>query len=147
MAELNCIVLYICVDFYRRNRKMVFAVSGVEVNPIVPFAVALIVSFFTSMGGVSGAALMGTLVTSVAGVFFFHILAQFYSDLSVAPDWHLGLLFGLGEILSRAHINPLSHSFDFPHLVCPMKNVLNLFIIKSSFLHQSSRINTFLSSP
>jgi hypothetical protein len=33
---------------------MIFPVSGVEVNPIVPFAVALIVSFFTSMGGVSG---------------------------------------------------------------------------------------------
>ena len=32
-------------------------------------------------------------------VFFFHILAQFYSDLSVAPDWHLGLLFGLGRVL------------------------------------------------
>ena len=42
---------------------------------------------------------MGTLVTSVAGVFFFHILAQFYPDLSVAPDWHLGLLFGLGGVL------------------------------------------------
>jgi hypothetical protein len=37
---------------------MVFAVSGVEVNPIIPFAVSLIVSFFTSMGGVSGALLL-----------------------------------------------------------------------------------------
>jgi uncharacterized membrane protein YfcA len=37
---------------------MIFPVSGVEVNPIVPFAVALIVSFFTSMGGVSGAFLL-----------------------------------------------------------------------------------------
>jgi hypothetical protein len=37
---------------------MIFPVSGVEVNPIVSFAVALIVSFFTSMGGVSGAILL-----------------------------------------------------------------------------------------
>jgi uncharacterized membrane protein YfcA len=37
---------------------MVFPVSGVEVNPLVPFAVAFIVSFFTSMGGVSGAFLL-----------------------------------------------------------------------------------------
>ena len=37
---------------------MVFPVSGVEVNPVIPFAVAFIVSFFTSMGGVSGAFLL-----------------------------------------------------------------------------------------
>jgi len=37
---------------------MVFPVSGVEVNPLVPFVVAFIISFFTSMGGVSGAFLL-----------------------------------------------------------------------------------------
>ena len=37
---------------------MVFPVSGVEVNPAIPFAVAFAVSFFTSMGGVSGAFLL-----------------------------------------------------------------------------------------
>jgi hypothetical protein len=37
---------------------MVFPVSGVDVNPLVPFAVAFIISFFTSMGGVSGAFLL-----------------------------------------------------------------------------------------
>ena len=37
---------------------MVFPVYGVEVNPLVPFAVAFIISFFTSMGGVSGAFLL-----------------------------------------------------------------------------------------
>lgn len=34
---------------------MIFPVSGVDVCPIWPFLVALVVSFFTSMGGVSGA--------------------------------------------------------------------------------------------
>jgi hypothetical protein len=48
---------------------------------------------------VAGAALMGTFVTSVAGVFFYHILAQFYPNLSVAPDWRLGFLFGIGGVL------------------------------------------------
>jgi len=48
---------------------------------------------------VAGAALMGTFVTSVAGVFFYQLLARFYTDLSVAPDWHLGILFGLGGVL------------------------------------------------
>jgi len=37
---------------------MLFPVSGVETNPAVPFLVALVVSTFTSMGGVSGAFLL-----------------------------------------------------------------------------------------
>ncbi|MEW6388057.1 MAG: sulfite exporter TauE/SafE family protein [Thermodesulfobacteriota bacterium] len=37
---------------------MLFPVSGVEVNPLIPPLVALIVSTFTSMGGVSGAFLL-----------------------------------------------------------------------------------------
>lgn len=45
---------------------------------------------------VAGAALMGTFVTSVAGVIFYQAMAPFYPDVSVAPDWLLGILFGLG---------------------------------------------------
>jgi len=45
---------------------------------------------------VAGAALMGTFITSVAGVIFYQILAVFYKGMSVAPDWYLGLLFGTG---------------------------------------------------
>jgi hypothetical protein len=37
---------------------MLFAVSGVETSPIVLAVVAFFVSFFTSMGGVSGAFLL-----------------------------------------------------------------------------------------
>jgi hypothetical protein len=37
---------------------MFFPVSGVEVNPLVPPLIALVVSTFTSMGGVSGAFLL-----------------------------------------------------------------------------------------
>jgi hypothetical protein len=37
---------------------MLFPVSGIEVNPFIPFIVAFAVSFFTSMGGVSGAFLL-----------------------------------------------------------------------------------------
>jgi uncharacterized membrane protein YfcA len=37
---------------------MLFPVSGVEVNPLIPALVALLVSTFTSMGGVSGAFLL-----------------------------------------------------------------------------------------
>jgi uncharacterized membrane protein YfcA len=37
---------------------MVFPVSGVEVNPLIPPLVALLISIFTSMGGISGAFLL-----------------------------------------------------------------------------------------
>ena len=37
---------------------MYFPVSGVDVSPAVPVLMAFIVSFFTSMGGVSGAILL-----------------------------------------------------------------------------------------
>ncbi len=62
---------------------------------------AIIAPFFVAFFGlpvhtVAGAALMGTLITSVAGVAFFQLIAPFYPELVIRPDWHLGLLFGLG---------------------------------------------------
>jgi len=62
---------------------------------------SIVAPFFVSICGlpvytVAGAALMGTLVTSVAGVAFYQILAVFHTGQSIAPDWGLGLLFGLG---------------------------------------------------
>jgi uncharacterized protein len=60
---------------------------------IAPFFVTF---FHLPVYTVAGAALMGTFVTSVAGVAFYQAIAPFYPHLSVAPDWTLGLLFGLG---------------------------------------------------
>lgn len=45
---------------------------------------------------VAGAALMGTFVTSVAGVAFYQAIAPFYPNMSIAPHWLLGILFGFG---------------------------------------------------
>jgi uncharacterized membrane protein YfcA len=45
---------------------------------------------------VAGAALMGTFVTSVAAVVFYQGIAPFHPELSIAPDWPLGVLFGFG---------------------------------------------------
>jgi hypothetical protein len=64
---------------------------------------AIIAPFFVSFFGlpiytVAGAALMGTFVTSVAGVIFYQAIAPFYPNMSIAPDWLLGALFGLGGI-------------------------------------------------
>ena len=47
---------------------------------------------------VAGAALLGTFVTSVAGVIFYQCLAPMYPGMSIAPDWLLGILFGLGGL-------------------------------------------------
>lgn len=60
---------------------------------IAPFFVTF---FKLPVYTVAGAALMGTFVTSVAGVAFYQAIAPFYPNLSVAPDWLLGILFGLG---------------------------------------------------
>ncbi len=62
---------------------------------------AIIAPFFASVFGlpvytVAGAALMGTFVTSVAGVLFYQAMAPFYPAMNVAPDYALGILFGIG---------------------------------------------------
>jgi len=62
---------------------------------------AIIAPFFVAWFGlpvytVAGAALMGTFITSVAGVAFYQAIAPYYPNLTVAPDYLLGLLFGLG---------------------------------------------------
>ncbi len=59
--------------------------------------------FYTAFFGlpvytVAGATLMGTLVTSLAGVAFYHALAPFYPGLEVPPNWTVGLLFGVGGL-------------------------------------------------
>ncbi|MEA2059349.1 MAG: sulfite exporter TauE/SafE family protein [Thermodesulfobacteriota bacterium] len=62
---------------------------------------SIIAPFFVTFFGLpvyiaAGAALMGTFVTSIAGVIFYQAIAPFYPHLSVAPDWLLGILFGIG---------------------------------------------------
>jgi len=62
---------------------------------------SIVAPFFVAIVGlpvhvVAGAALMGTFITSVAGVAFYQIFSLIYTDISVAPDWALGFLFGIG---------------------------------------------------
>jgi len=66
---------------------------------IAPFFVAI---FHLPVYAVAGAALMGTFVTSIAGVIIYQFLAHLYSDMSVSPDWHLGVLFGIGGFLNAS---------------------------------------------
>jgi uncharacterized membrane protein YfcA len=65
---------------------------------------AIIAPFFVSVFKlpvytIAGATLMGTFVTSIAGVAFYQAIAPFYPQMAVAPDWGLGILFGLGGMV------------------------------------------------
>ncbi len=60
---------------------------------IAPFLAAI---FELPIYTIAGAALLGTFLTSVAGVGFYSVMAPFYPNIGVAPDWALGALFGLG---------------------------------------------------
>jgi hypothetical protein len=63
---------------------------------IAPFLVTV---FRLPVRKVAGAALAGTFVTSLVAVFFYRAIAHFHPDLNVAPDWGLGLLFGVGGMV------------------------------------------------
>jgi len=59
---------------------------------IAPFCVAV---FHLPVYTVAGAALLGTFITSVAGVFFYSVIPV-TTGMVVSPDWLLGILFGAG---------------------------------------------------
>ncbi len=61
---------------------------------IAPFCVAV---FQLPVYTVAGAALMGTFLTSIAGVFFYSVIPV-QGGLATDPDWPLGILFGLGGV-------------------------------------------------
>ena len=70
----------------------IYGVGGGAI--VAPFFVAF---FDMPIYMVAGAALMGTFITSVAGVLFYQLLAMLVdAQTAVAPDWLLGLLFGFG---------------------------------------------------
>lgn len=62
---------------------------------IAPFCVAF---FMLPVYTVAGAALLGTFLTSIAGVVFYSVIPA-KSGISTYPDWRLGILFGIGGIL------------------------------------------------
>jgi hypothetical protein len=59
---------------------------------IAPFCVAV---FNLPVYTVAGAALMGTFLTSIAGVFFYSVIPA-QAGMVTSPDWLLGFLFGAG---------------------------------------------------
>ena len=70
-----------------------FGIGGGSV--ISPFCVSF---FRLPVYTIAGAALLGTFLTSVAGVSFYSLL-PLKSGVPTSPDWPLGILFGLGGFL------------------------------------------------
>ncbi len=62
---------------------------------IAPFCVAV---FHLPVYTVAGAALMGTFLTSIAGVAFYSFMPA-QEGLVTSPDWLLGFLFGIGGFI------------------------------------------------
>ena len=92
---------------------------------------AIIAPFFVAFFGlpvhtVAGAALMGTFITSVAGVGFYQVLAMFYTQMSVAPDWMLGILFGAGGMLGM-YLGARCQKFVPAHVIKWMLSGVILF--------------------
>ena len=100
----------------------IYGIGGGSI--VAPFFVAII---GLPVYAVAGAALMGTFVTSVAGVFFYQILAQFYPHLSVAPDWRLGAIFGIGGILGM-YLGARTQKYVPPRVIKGMLCVCVLFV-------------------
>jgi uncharacterized membrane protein YfcA len=69
----------------------IYGIGGGSI--IAPF---LVTFFGLPVYTIAGAALMGTFVTSIAAVFFYHLIAPLYPEIAVSPDWPLGVLFGIG---------------------------------------------------
>jgi uncharacterized membrane protein YfcA len=65
---------------------------------IAPFLIAI---FRLPVYTIAGATLLGTFLTSIFGVTFYTIIAPLYAHtgLAIAPDWKLGILFGIGGLL------------------------------------------------
>jgi len=70
----------------------VYGIGGGAI--IAPFCVTV---FRLPVYTVSGAALMGTFITSIAGIFLYTIVP--IGGIAYPPDWTLGILFGLGGLL------------------------------------------------
>jgi uncharacterized membrane protein YfcA len=64
---------------------------------VAPFLVAI---FRLPVYTIAGATLFSSFVTSIAGVTFYTLIAPAYAGtgLAVAPDWLLGVLFGIGGL-------------------------------------------------
>lgn len=98
----------------------VYGVGGGAI--IAPF----IVSFFgLPVHTIAGATLLGTCVTSVGGVIFYSLAAMYHlrPELTVAPDWLLGFLFGIGGLVGM-YLGAAAQKYVSASIITPLVAVL-----------------------
>ncbi len=86
---------------------------------------------------VAGAALLGTFLTSIAGVFFYSVMPA-KAGLSTLPDWPLGILFGLGGLLGM-YCGARLQKFVPQQLIKAMLGIMLVFLaasyVREFFIH------------
>jgi uncharacterized membrane protein YfcA len=100
---------------------------------IAPFCVAV---FHLPVYTIAGAALMGTFITSIAGVFFYSAIPV-NTGISTMPDWLLGFLFGLGGTVG-IYFGARFQKFMPQRLIKLMLGVIILFLALRYILQYAS---------
>jgi uncharacterized protein len=100
---------------------------------IAPFCVAF---FGLPVYTVAGASLLGTFLTSIAGVLFYSVIPA-KAGISTIPDWPLGILFGLGGLLGM-YCGACLQKYVPQTLIKIMLGALLLFIA-CSYIHEFLR--------
>lgn len=90
---------------------------------IAPFCIAV---FHLPVYTVAGAALMGTFLTSIAGVVFYSILPA-KGGLVTLPDWPLGSLFGIGGLIGM-YLGASFQKFVPQRLIKLMLGIIIVFL-------------------
>jgi uncharacterized membrane protein YfcA len=90
---------------------------------IAPFCVAV---FHLPVYTVAGAALMGTFLTSIAGVFFYSVIPA-KAGMVTSPDWLLGFLFGAGGFAGM-YLGARSQKFVPQKFIKLMLGVIIVFL-------------------
>ena len=97
---------------------------------IAPFCVAV---FHLPVYTVAGAALMGTFLTSIAGVFFYSVIPV-KNGLTTSPDWLLGILFGAGGFVGM-YLGARFQKFVPQRVIKLLLGVLIVFVA-SQYIYQ-----------
>jgi len=93
---------------------------------IAPFCVAV---FKLPVYTISGAALLGTFITSIIGVIFYAFISL--GGTNYPPDWSLGILLGLGGLLGM-YMGARMQKFVPENLI---KSILCFVLISIAFLY------------
>ncbi len=105
----------------------IYGIGGGSI--ISPFCVTF---FGLPVYTVAGAALLGTFLTSIAGVAFYSIIPV-RSGISTSPDWALGILFGLGGLVGM-YCGARAQKFFPQALIKAVMGIMMLFLASTYIL-------------